>query len=239
MKKYSQIKLIGLFIFLNLPYAFCQETDNIDSQSWFDFRAYYIINDQWTYDGDYGIRGILSGEDWQRVYINPSTLYTLSSRTALRGGIRFIYTNEITTSNTFEIRPWQGIRFIWPRTKFLIVSQYVRLEERFTFYREDDNSDFVVRARYLIMAKTPNLTWKSINQTFYFLASFEFFANLGTAIEETYVDRTRLTFGLGYLLSKAFRIELNYILQSSRKGSEEGVKFGVHILRLRLKYYIN
>jgi hypothetical protein len=239
MKRHTQLIFIFLILIFHIPYAFCQDTENIDSQSWLDFRAYIPINDLWTYDGDYGVRGILSGEDWQRVYINPSALYTLSSRTAIRGGIRFIYTNEITTSNTFEIRPWQGIRFIWPRTKFMIVSQYARLEERFTFYTEDNNSDFVVRARYRIMAKTPNISWKSINQTFYFLASFEFFANLGTAIEETYVDRTRLTFGLGYILSKLFRFELDYILQSSRKGSEEGAKFGVHILRLRLKYYIN
>ena len=239
MKRLTQVQIVCLIFISQFPYAFCQDTDDIDSQSWIDFRAYYKINELWTYDGDYGIRGILSGEDWQRIYINPSAVYNLSGLTVLRGGIRFVYTNEITTSNTFEIRPWQGIRFIWPRTKFMIVSQYARLEERFTIYTEDNNSDFVVRARYRIMAKTPNIRWKSISQTFYFLASFELFANLGTAIEETYVDRTRLTFGLGYLLSKSFRFELNYIFQGSRKGSEEGIKLGVHILRMRLKYYIN
>ena len=121
----------------------------------------------------------------------------------------------------------------------MIVSQYVRLEERITFYVEDNNSDFVFRARYRIMAKTPNIRWESIDQIFYFLASFEFFWTFGSAIEETFVDRTRLTLGLGYLLSKSFRMELNYIFQGSRKGNEEGIKIGVHILRLRLKYYIN
>ena len=118
MKWYTRVQIVFLIYISHYSNAYCQETDNIDSQSWLDFRAYYVFNDQWTYDGDYGIRGILSGEDWQRIYINPSAVYILSSKTAIRGGIRFIYTNEITTSNTFEIRPWQGIRFICPELNF-------------------------------------------------------------------------------------------------------------------------
>jgi hypothetical protein len=239
MKKNTKVQIICLIIISQFSYAFCQDTNEIDHQSWLDFRTYYVINDLWTYDGDYGVRGILSGEDWQRIYINPSGAYNLSSQTSLRGGIRFMFTHEITTTNPFEIRPWQGIRFIWPRTKFLILSQYARLEERFVFHKQDDKSDFDIRARYRIMAKTPNLKWESINQTFYFLVSFEFFANFDKAIEETFVNRTRLTFGLGYLLSKSFRIELNHIIQGSRKGSAEGVDLSVRIFRLRLKYYIN
>ena len=239
MKFILQISALYFSFLLYVPNAYCQDTNDLDKQSWIDFRAYYVINNLWTYDGDYGLRGIISGEDWQRIHINPSVVYNLSTQTFLRGGIRLVYTNEITNSNTFEIRPWQGIRFIWPQTEYFIISQYVRLEERFTIYTQADFSDFVIRARYRIMAKTPNIRLKAIDQIFYFLTSFEFFSNLGKAIVEAFVSRTRLTFGMGYIPGKSFRIELNYIFQSSRKDSEEGIKLGVHILRVRFRYYIN
>lgn len=239
MKKFIRIKIFCFIFLFHIIFGYSQGVDEVDTQSWLDFRAYYTINDKWLYDGDYGVRGIISGEDWQRVYINPSVVYNLNISTVLRGGMRFIYTHEITTSNTFEIRPWQGIRFIWPRTKYFIISQYARLEQRITFHTQEGNSDFALRARYRIMAKTPNLRWEAINQVFYLFTSFEFFSNVGKAIEETFVDRTRLTFGLGYLLSQAFRMELNYTIQGSRGGNEEGIKIGVHIIRLRLKYYVN
>jgi hypothetical protein len=239
IKNFILIKIFCFIFLFQIFFGYGQGMDEIDTQTWLDFRAYYIINDDWTYDGDYGVRGIISGEDWQRVYINPSAVYDLNISTVLRGGMRFIYTHEINTSNTFEIRPWQGIRFIWPRTKYFIISQYVRLEQRITFHTQEGNSDFALRARYRIMAKTPNLRWEAINQVFYLFTSFEFFSNVGKAIEETFVDRTRLTFGLGYIISQAFRMELNYTFQGSRGGNEEGIKIGVHIIRLRLKYYVN
>ncbi len=138
IKNFILIKIFCFIFLFQIFFGYGQGMDEIDTQAWLDFRAYYIINDDWTYDGDYGVRGIISGEDWQRVYINPSAVYDLNISTVLRGGMRFIYTHEINTSNTFEIRPWQGIRFIWPRTKYFIISQYVRLEQRITFHTQDD-----------------------------------------------------------------------------------------------------
>jgi hypothetical protein len=239
MLNQTKIPILVFIILVRFSVSHAQQMEDVDTQSWFDFRAYYVIDSLWTYDGDYGIRGIISGEDWQRAYINPSVVYNLNVNTVVRGGIRFIYTNEMTTSNTFELRPWQGIRFIWPRTKYLIISQYARLEQRFTFYTENSDFDFALRARYRIMAKTPNLRLEAIDQIFYFFTSFEIFGNIGKAIEETFVDRTRLTFGMGYFFSQPFRMEITYTFQGSRGGSEDGIKIGVHIIRLRLKYYIN
>lgn len=210
-----------------------------DFQSWFDFRTFYTIDDNWTYDGDYGLRGFVSNEDWRRTYIHPSFAYDASTYIDLRGGMRFIYTEEKDATNTFEVRPWQGGRFIWPKTNWIILSHYVRLEERFTWGTEDGSFDFVFRLRYRIMAKTPNLRLVSIDQTFYFLTSLELFANIGEAIEESFVNRSRATFGMGYFITQAWRVELHYILQGSNLWIKDGYTVDVKILRLRLRYYIN
>ena len=150
-----------------------------------------------------------------------------------------VFTREEDTSNTIEIRPWQGVRFRWPKTNFIIFSQYIRLEERFTYGTEDGSFNFVVRARYRLMAKTPNLSLEALNQTFYFLTSLEIFGNVGKAIEETFVDRTRFTIGMGYLITRAWRAELHYILQGSNFRTVQGQDIDVRILRLRVRYYIN
>jgi len=230
------ISLIYVIALLSNVYA---QDDQSDFQSWFDFRTFYTIDEKWTYDGDYGLRGFISDEDWRRVYIHPAFVYNATINIDIRGGMRFIYTREIDATNTFEIRPWQGVRFRWPRTNFVIFNQYMRLEERFTWGTEDGSFGFVLRARYRLMAKTPNLKLVAINQTFYFLTSLEIFGNIGEAIEETFVDRTRFTLGIGYFITQAWRAEVHYILQGSNLGVANGSNVDVRILRLRLRYYIN
>lgn len=231
-----------MFIFLTVHLHAQEEEiqeDDVDNQSWMDFRTFYKINEDWTYDGDYGLRGFLTKEDWRRIYIHPAFVYDANAFIDVRGGMRFIFTWEGNATNTFELRPWQGVRFLWPKTNWIVFSQYIRLEQRFTFGIEDGSFDFVVRARYRIMAKTPNIRLVSLNQTFYFLTSFEIFGNVGKAIEESFVDRTRLTFGMGYFITQAWRAELHYILQGSNLWTEEGAKLNVHIFRLRIRYYLN
>jgi hypothetical protein len=231
--------IITLIFIITLMSNVVAQDDIKDKQTWFDFRTYYTIDQKWTYDGDYGLRGFISNEDWRRVYLNPAFVYDANADIDLRGGMRFIYTREKNATNTIEIRPWQGIRFLWPRTTFVIFSQYIRLEERFTWGTEDGSFDFVVRARYRLMVKTPNLKLVAIDQTFYFLTSLEIFGNVGAAIEETFVDRTRLTFGMGYFITQSWRAELHYVLQGSNFGAGGGENIDVRVFRLRIRYYIN
>jgi len=232
--------LLSILILLSIIYSnLTAQDDQTDKQSWMDFRTYYTIDEKWTYDGDYGMRGYISNENWRRVYINPAFIKDATVNVDFRGGMRFIFTNEEDETNTFEIRPWQGVRFLWPRTNFIIFSQYIRLEERFTWGTEDGSFSFDLRPRYRIMAKTPNLRLVAINQTFYFLTSFEIFGQLGGKIEETFVDRTRLTFGMGYFITQSWRAELHYILQGASLGAEDGSGIDVRIFRLRIRYYIN
>jgi hypothetical protein len=164
----SKILVITLVLIVTFLSNINAQDNQSDFQFWFDFRTYYTIDEKWIYDGDYGLRGFVSDEDWRRTYINPAFIYDASTYINLQGGMRFIYTKENDATNTFEFRPWQGARFIWPKTNYIILSQYVRLEERFTWGTDDGSSSFALRGRYRIMAKTPNLRLISLNQTFIF-----------------------------------------------------------------------
>ena len=217
---------------------FAQE-DEIDSQTWMDFRTIYDINEKWTYDGNYGLRGIISGQDWRRYYIHPSVIYYYKINLRVRGGIRFIFTEEYTAVNSFEIRPWQGVSMNWPQTSYFTINHYFRLEERFTFYSGETSSDFALRFRYRIQAKTPTITITAINQKIYFLANYELFANIGDAVVEKYVNRRRISFAMGVYIANAWWFELHYALQGSRRNSEEGYKTNEHIYRFRLRFKIN
>ena len=67
------------------------------------------------------------------------------------------------------------------------------------------------------------------------LFSLELFGNIGKAIEEKYVSRTRLLFGVGHQFHQRWRWEVHYVNQGSWRGSEEGIKTSDHILRIRIK----
>jgi hypothetical protein len=222
---------------IDFYFSFAQE--ETDFQTWTDFTTLYHINDKWIYNGDYGIRGLVSDVNWTQAYIHPAVIYRVRAKLRFRGGVRFIFSEEADQSNTFEIRPWQGIRILWPDFDFMIIDHYFRIEERLTWETQSGGFDGNIRLRYRLEGRTANYTFRKINQTFYFLASFEIFANAGKAIEETFVNRNRLVLGIGYLISKKFFTELHYIRQGSRAGSEDGFRTAEHILRIRLKFNIN
>jgi hypothetical protein len=228
--------LIGLVCILN---SFIHAAEDIETQLWGDGNAYYRLNDIWQLHGELGGRTLYAGPDWSRIYIHPSVIYQWQVMLYLRGGIRIIYTDEVASSNAFELRPWQGLRLIWPRTSYLILDHYLRLEERFTFYTESDQSGSAMRLRYRIRAKSPNLRLRAIDQTFYLLTSYEFLFNLGVEIKETFANRNRLTFGLGYFISQSIRTELHYTRHGTRDSRGEGFKTTLHVFRLRLRYYLN
>ena len=215
------------------------QDDNTDLQTWMDLRTIYDINEKWTYDGNYGLRGIISGEEWRRYYIHPSIIHYYKINLRFRGGMRFIFTEEYTTVNTFEIRPWQGISMNWPQTSYFTINNYFRLEERFTFYSNNQNLDFVFRLRYRIQAKTPTIKLVAIDQQIYFLANFEIFGNMGEAITEKYVNRTRFSLGMGFYFSNLWWIELVYARQGSRRNTEDGFNSLEHLVRFRLRYKLN
>ena len=99
-------------------------------QTWVDYTTNNWINKDWLYYGDYGIRGAFSVNEWTQYTLNPAFLYRNDEKLTYHGGMRLLYTTNKSVSNTFEVRPWQGVRYIWPRLNKIFFDHYFSCESR-------------------------------------------------------------------------------------------------------------
>ena len=232
---------VTLVILISTP-VLVRSGAGADFQTWSDIATIYKFSDRWRYDGDQGVRGVLSDSDFTLLYFRPSVRYQAKPWFTVHGGIRFFKTFFDDGDDTFEIGPWQGLRFVWPMIGSYAVSHYLRLEERMIWQTEGERDyDFTVRGRYQLGVRSPNYDILAKNGI-YLTGSVELFWNLENQISDRVLNRIRYDIGAGTKVSNAWRVELHYILQDGREiedlfndvfGSEE------HILRLRLFYTFN
>ena len=172
--RYISIKIFALIAFLVLvSFGQCS-----DFQTWSDIATIYNFSKNWRYDGDQGIRGVVSDNDFTLLYFRPSVRYRAKSWFTVHGGIRFFQTFKDDYDDTFEIGPWQGLRFVWPKIGAYSISHYFRLEERMIWETEGENDfDFTLRGRYQLGARSPDYDFLFKNGI-YLTGSVELFWNL-------------------------------------------------------------
>ena len=227
--------IIILFVFCSIQKIDAQD-DGSTFQTWIDYTTNNWIDSTWLYYGDYGLRGVLTVDEWSQLTVNPAFLYRSDEKLTYHAGARLLYTDNDSTSNTFEARPWQGVGYIWPRFKRFYFDHYLRLEERFVWDTEIDNFDFSLRSRYRLRLRTMDFLLPLIPTKFTSAVSVEIFLDITSEILETYVGRNRITFGLGNHVADDLLVELDYILQKSRKDETSDFESVDHIFRLRIKH---
>jgi len=229
----KNILTFWLFIFTWILTVNAQ--DDIDHQIWTDVVPSKSISDLVVFVGDVGARWSVKNQDWAAIHTRPTIQYDWKPRVRLYSGIWFFYSYNEGSSNTMEIRPWQGIKFNWPQVRDFKFDNFFRLEERFTYYIDSDTTAFSLRFRYRLEIKSPDYTIESIGQTFYFLGSVEIFESIGKEIQEKFINKNRVLLGLGYYISNKWQAEVHFIRQDSRNGSDEEFHTTEYIFRFRLK----
>ena len=171
--------------------------------------------------------------------IGVTVRYRANEWFTVHGGIRFFYTYFDIRSSTFEIGPWQGLRFVWPIIGRYAFTHYFRLEQRMIWETQgDEDFDFNLRGRYQLGFRSPNYDVLFKNGIFW-TGSIELFWNLEESFMEDFADRLRYDVGVGTLISDAWRVQLHLILQDTRAiGDNLFDPFDAEefILRLRLFY---
>ena len=228
-----------LIIIISIP-TLASSANGADFQTWSDIATIYRIADNWRYDGDQGIRGMLSGSDFTLLYFRPSVRYRARPWFTVHGGIRFFKTFIDDEEDTFEIGPWQGLRFLWPKIGSYAISHYFRLEERMIWQTQgEEDFDFNLRGRYQIGVRSPNFDILFKNGI-YLLGSMELFWNLEDKFTDNFANRIRYDMGVGTKVSDAWRVQLHYVLQDGRAIEDDFFRdpfdSDEHILRLRLFY---
>ena len=206
-------------------------------ETWSDIATIYNISSRWRYDGDQGIRGVLSGSDFTTLFFRPSVRYRVAPWFTVHGGIRFFNTFFKDDEDVFEIGPWQGLRFNWPEFEGVSISHYFRLEQRW-FWESGGTRDFSLRSRYQLGARSRNYDILFKNGLF-LAGSIEAFWDIESSVSDIYVNRIRYDIGLGTIINNAWRVQLHYLLHQDRQKSGDAFKATAHILRLRLFYTIN
>ena len=222
-----------LSILLLDPIYAQDDSTSVDFQTWIDFTTAHEFNSKWTYTGDYGLRGMVSGESWTTLYVRPTFKYRIKPIFDVRAGAVLSFTNDDVLDGQIELRFHQEANVKWPEVVGMVFKHKLRFEERFFFYKELDNN-FSARVRYHFTVESPDFRLFNIKGPFYALASIEFFLPLGEQTTERYVNQNRIDAGFGQRISRKFRYEFHYIWQNSKDTEDGSFNTSANILRLRL-----
>ena len=75
--------------------------------TWTDLATVVNISDRFRYDGDYGLRGVVTDDNWTLFYLRPSVRYRPQPWLTLHGGVGLFY-NILPDSDLPELRPFVG-----------------------------------------------------------------------------------------------------------------------------------
>jgi hypothetical protein len=229
----------GIVAPAELPSASAQDSKVTEFHEWTDLATIYNFSDSFRYDGDYGVRGLLTDDEWTLVYVRPAVRYRARRWLRFRGGVALFYNFLASTEDLPELRPWFGVRFVGPRLGGWTLSNYLRVEYRAFYLKEQDRWDPIWRGRWQIQVQSPDFALGSARRL-YTLCSIEPFTNFGELVFGTLLKRIRTSIGLGKRVSRHLRIELNYVFNRIRVSEGgDGFDYDDHVVRLRFYCTMN
>jgi len=241
VRTYMTAKNIIIALFLVFFFSlntFSQDEDEtiITHQVWLDYHKYYKFKPEWELFGDIGYRFIPKDFEWQTFLVRPSIRYFASSRWEVMGGVGFFQTFNKDLPNSFEIRPWQGVRLKWPSFEPIFFSHYVRLEERI-YFPQEAQVEFNFRFRYRIGVKIN--VYQSPSKNLIFIPGYaEVFVDFGPKIQETFSNRARFALGIGYKTNKNWTFEFHFVGQNGRSGQEEQFNTSERLYQFKVRKYL-
>ena len=230
--------LLGVLVTITPRPAAAQLPEFLQFHTWTDVATIYNFSERFRYDGDYGLRGVLTDSNWTLLYLRPSVRYRVEPWIQLHGGAALFY-NFFPGEDLPEFRPWVGVRFVTELPSEFSLSNYFRLEWRAFYFKEKSKWDAGFRFRWQLQVTSPRFRIGSLEE-FYGLVSVEPFIDGSSEIDDTFGDRFRYNMGIGKQVAGGLRIDLNYLFHSIRVSEVEGnFNFDDHVIRLRFFYSLN
>ena len=169
---------------------------------------------------------------YKSYYLGKGVFWTPVKWFQVWGGVIGVYTNLYDESNTLEIRPFGGPKFMGMSSKKWRYYNWTRYELRLTETLNTDEWTTVHRFRNQTRLEVPLAStaraWTP--KTAYLMAEVEPIYRS----DKDNVDPLRLRFGLGYIASPKVLIEFQYFAQYTRPGGG-GLQYTDNIWRLNFK----
>jgi hypothetical protein len=198
------IILISTLLLTNFAYA-----QKSDVGNWFIYFGNQKINNKWNLWNEVQYRNYNFAGDLQQLLLRTGIGYNLTeNNNNVLLGYAFIHSqrylpNSDDKTGTNEHRIYQ--QFITRQNFGRVFMQHrYRIEQRFL------PDDFQMRFRYFLSLNIPVNGKTMSEKTMYASAYNEIFLNAQNAI----FDRNRLYGGLGYVISKNFRVEAGFMAQT-------------------------
>jgi hypothetical protein len=225
----------GLVGHLFQPPQLAAQNDEVAFQLWPVLHQAWLPRGKWQPGGDFGLR--FQADDlsaYTRIQADGTVRYLFNRSIDARGGLRLFYTFQQDV-NQFELRPYQGAQFIWPRFGKVDLRHLFRLEERFVF-QTGSSPGLSLRLRYRIATVIPigglleRVT--GYNRVSIPVSAELFFADSGD-IQEQFGSTLRLAAGVSYIVNKEWSGDASLIFEKSR-DTEAGGDFRTSTIMLRI-----
>jgi hypothetical protein len=210
----------GLLLAAIASPARSQSDEELSGQIWIDINPSYYFDPHNKLYGDVGVRKEFENDGWWRLVVRPSYRTKLPRRFFLSFGLGSFFTFNELIADRWELRPFQGVDFNWPRGKFPL-RHYLRLEERFDFHTETWSSKISLRARYKLSASYRFATVQR-DRFWQITAGAEAFVTIA-GTQGQFQEQSRLMFGMDRSLKRDlhFRFELTWQRESIVFGDDD------------------
>ena len=149
MRITSIVLLLIVLVFASPSLVKAQDT-RTKFDTWMDIASIYSFSANFRYDGDYGIRHLLSSRNFTQIYLRPSVRYRFEPWLMVHGGFAWFQSFFTNNENYLEMRPWVGLRILWPRIDGWVVSNYLRFEYRISRFENESGWNRQLRGRFQV-----------------------------------------------------------------------------------------
>ena len=160
----------------------------------------------------------------------PNIIYHATPWLQGWGGFIVTWTNNPTSGDTRELRPYVGVKLFVPNSVHLHLFEWTRVEwRRITNTSKDTiTREWRLRTRPGVEFPLSTRAWQP--GTFYGLANGELF------VEHGFINEVRFMSGAGYIRNDRVRIEANYVFELSRSAPSDALAYSDNSFRLDFKF---
>jgi len=195
---------------------------------------------KWTFDCETGPRVVLGEQDWWEISITPNWEYSAAQWLDLAVGLSTTYTHQAAGVNSYEARPYLGIRpyfYTGGGIRGMKLLDFLRYEYRAQYTFAGKNWIKSSRIRNRIQAVIPmNRASALLHGALSIIVDVEAFVNLED-LKERFSSRLRFRVGITYNRTTFWRYQFFYTLQQGRDTIDEPFSTTDSIFRFRVIHF--